>query len=741
MFVTITTELISQLTGKSSKEFNTLETLDLHLQESDDADEVPTSPPKIRKIEKLTFFPNLKRLNLSYNAITRIENLDKLTNLLELNIAENAIKRIENLEPLVNLEKLNLSGNQIERIPLSIGRLKRLTHLRLARNLLNVLEDVINLSSLAKLTNLRLDDNPFTTVRDYDSFTIFHVPILAFLDGVQVSNKDRENARALFASDQIQILQNKIASENSRLARLRKEIQDDVGYDTEIPQNILESKALSIKLDEVKQCEAQLTTLKKKLEDITSKETRSITIPTYFLSEHSDSEDFASKISESTLVSSISPKRSLEKVSSPKHDLANRTIIGLHDKVSRLASKVLSAEKEKNDLHHQLSQQNAYSSHVESMKRDLLDMEFDLKEALLAAKSSHEETSSLRDELMATKRSLIQKEAELLKKSDIIDQYATENQQLKEENAKNISLLEELRKVKLNHSAIDDFRSQELRMSSINNKLDVEYLTRENETLKLELDKCRSVTSSLNSDLLDAMQQIKLSRDAFNEMEMNFKKKDDKLFNQEREIRKLQQSVNTFTVQKQQLEQENSSLQAKLNVLEAELVSMTKKPTKDKSSKGAVLSLSPQPRKLPSRSNYYFEIDSTDSEDFNDIEMKDFILPLPKFEPNDMDAKAAEIIAYILLQEINIKNGIKADRMVKECCLRAAFRLIYSSSQLYMDSAAEEQVKIPLTPFHALGNKEVLAKLVADAQSGIARLEDAALAKKELAQMKVLKLQ
>lgn len=53
--------------------------------------------PKIKKIENLHFTPNLRHLNLSYNAIVTIEGLEKLGNLIELNMAENSIENVSYL--------------------------------------------------------------------------------------------------------------------------------------------------------------------------------------------------------------------------------------------------------------------------------------------------------------------------------------------------------------------------------------------------------------------------------------------------------------------------------------------------------------------------------------------------------------------------------------------------------------------------------------------------------------------
>jgi centriolin len=197
-FVTINAELISNVTGYKLNELRDIQTLDLHLRNNEG---------KIRRIDNLQLVPNLRQLNLSYNAITKIEGLDRLVHLVELNLAENSIKTIEGLNSLRFLQKLNLSGNLIERIPESFGNLIRLSHLRIARNRLSTLNDVKILSKLRKLTNLRIDENPLiksgfasssssnsSSRPHFTSFLLFHLISINSLNGSEVSQEMRNKA-------------------------------------------------------------------------------------------------------------------------------------------------------------------------------------------------------------------------------------------------------------------------------------------------------------------------------------------------------------------------------------------------------------------------------------------------------------------------------------------------------------------------------------------------------------------
>lgn len=212
----ITPELISEVSGNNVSNISRLQVLDLHLRDE--------KKGKIRRIENMILVPNLRQLNLSYNAIIKIENLGRLHNLIELNLAENAIEKIENLDNLKALERLNLSGNQITRIPDSISNLQRLTNLRIARNQLHVLADLRCLGKLMNLTKLRIDENPFSRLEHTALFAIYCIKGLISLDGVAVTQRDREDARHQFSTSDISDLRSRLAEELHNLAQLKREV-------------------------------------------------------------------------------------------------------------------------------------------------------------------------------------------------------------------------------------------------------------------------------------------------------------------------------------------------------------------------------------------------------------------------------------------------------------------------------------------------------------------------------------
>ena len=190
----INDSLICELSGLNvhnqhyTEDLAQLTSLDLHLRDGDMG--------KIRRIENMHKLPNLQQLNLSYNALNRMEGLTSLKLLVELNLAENSITRIEGIFHMKLLERLNLCGNMIERLPSSISSLMRLSALRLNRNRLSDLRDLEHFSNMHSLKNLRIDNNMFPALessmplRRHILRTV--TPALEVLDNEAVTPAERE---------------------------------------------------------------------------------------------------------------------------------------------------------------------------------------------------------------------------------------------------------------------------------------------------------------------------------------------------------------------------------------------------------------------------------------------------------------------------------------------------------------------------------------------------------------------
>lgn len=118
--------------------------------------------PVIQKTVQVAF-PNLVRLDFSYNQIKKISGLDSLgPTLKELYLVENKIKEIAGLDALVHLELLELGGNRIRRIGDGLRNLRSLKQLWLGKNKISSMED--SLHELHALELLSLQANRLTSI-------------------------------------------------------------------------------------------------------------------------------------------------------------------------------------------------------------------------------------------------------------------------------------------------------------------------------------------------------------------------------------------------------------------------------------------------------------------------------------------------------------------------------------------------------------------------------------------------
>lgn len=129
-------------------------------------DSTSTRPPMIKKHVAVAF-PNLVKLDLSYNQIRKISGLDSLAGTLkELYLVENKIKTITGLDALVNLELLELGGNNISSIGHSLDKLSSLKELWIGKNKISSLDD--SLHHLHKLEKLSLQANRLTKIEPHN---------------------------------------------------------------------------------------------------------------------------------------------------------------------------------------------------------------------------------------------------------------------------------------------------------------------------------------------------------------------------------------------------------------------------------------------------------------------------------------------------------------------------------------------------------------------------------------------
>jgi Leucine-rich repeat (LRR) protein len=151
---------------------------------------------KIRYIENLQTLINLENLDLSNNFIEKIDGLKTLKKLKYLSLANNFIHTITNLEELSRLENLNLHQNQIHTIPIWFGKkLTSLKILNLSNNQISSFDQIARLRTLYELRELYLQGNPIEQSEHYRLLVISYVPSLQRLDGIDISETERKQAK------------------------------------------------------------------------------------------------------------------------------------------------------------------------------------------------------------------------------------------------------------------------------------------------------------------------------------------------------------------------------------------------------------------------------------------------------------------------------------------------------------------------------------------------------------------
>jgi Leucine-rich repeat (LRR) protein len=151
---------------------------------------------KIRYIENLQTLINLEHLDLSNNLIEKIDGLKTLKKLKYLSLGNNFISTITNLEELSGLETLDLHQNQIHSIPIWFGKkLIALKILNLANNQISSFDQIARLRTLYELREISLQGNPIEQNEHYRLLVISYVPSLQRLDGIDVSENERQQAK------------------------------------------------------------------------------------------------------------------------------------------------------------------------------------------------------------------------------------------------------------------------------------------------------------------------------------------------------------------------------------------------------------------------------------------------------------------------------------------------------------------------------------------------------------------
>ncbi len=795
--VVLNNKLIGEITELNDAEFHQVRSLDLNLKDrlfGEDNSLPQNAVRKIRKIENLSLVPNVQYLSLSHNAINRIEGLDQLTGLLELNLAENGIKNIENLYSLRLLTKLNLSGNAISRIPASISHLKNLTHFRIARNILHVLNDLDHLHNLPKLVDLVAEDNPFCADSRgdlaYEDYAVLQIDSLQQLDREEVTRDDHSRVRRQYSGLR-RSTEGAAQTTAAHLRTSRSVVGDDDQPSTHLPSPTPQGS------------------------DHPYLHQRSPITPP-------DANDTRSAGSLAAL--EFTPVRTSNPVSPGAAASATKALTGMQQRMETLTAKLMATDREKEALllevralktasagaeerheqqlaalrselqqaHHQLQ---AVSSSDEQSKRDLAVVSADLQDSRLEVQRSVALHEALRRELESEQVKLRESEEEA--------------QQLRVKLSSQGAHLAESVLASSRASVGGDFSAYEARS--------------ELAATRVESNQRQLLCDRLQSELDSVTKKWLASNEVITECRDEIARQKDRLVSAEQEGRALQlrnaellradvtasAQLSQLTESKAAADEERAHFKARCELLEADMdayLRAAKKQTVASPSRyGRQATSSLKQHILQQHTvdhpggrqshSHYLEVASTDSEDGADPAtaadsardphgLSATYVPPDRLSLSSLEKAAAEIMGHMLLEEIrNCGAGERVARDfddgsgLKEACARAAIRLVHASINVSNDEAAaagseadfdqpdrdtlftptangslsralyrsggenkrtrRSAVDIPASPFHLMGNRKYLSRLVAQTQAGIAAIEDSNSLKKEIEQLKV----
>ncbi|CAF1200319.1 unnamed protein product [Rotaria sordida] len=227
---------------------------------------------KIRYIENLQTLINLENLDLSNNLIEKIDGLKTLKKLKSLSLANNFINTIINLEDLSRLENLNFHHNQIHTIPIWFGKkLTSLKILNLSNNHISSFDQIARLRTLYELRELHLQGNSIEQNENYRLLVISYVPSLQRLDGIDINENERKQAKEQFIQQEVQNLLHELERRDNECRRLNTQAINS-GQQLEITSDKLqtvENKSL-IQAKEIKDLQERLTVSEELLQRKTS---------------------------------------------------------------------------------------------------------------------------------------------------------------------------------------------------------------------------------------------------------------------------------------------------------------------------------------------------------------------------------------------------------------------------------------------------------------------------------------
>jgi Leucine-rich repeat (LRR) protein len=120
----------------------------------------------ISSLRAITYFPNLRRLNVSGNQLLSLAGLENCIRIKSLSCSNNQLSSLLELKNLTELEYLYCSDNQL----ISLSGLENCTQLKSLTCGNNQLTDLSPVYRLPDLTDLYISDNPNLTATEIARF-------------------------------------------------------------------------------------------------------------------------------------------------------------------------------------------------------------------------------------------------------------------------------------------------------------------------------------------------------------------------------------------------------------------------------------------------------------------------------------------------------------------------------------------------------------------------------------------
>ncbi|XP_076442127.1 leucine-rich repeat-containing protein 9-like isoform X2 [Babylonia areolata] len=151
--------------------------------------------------------PSLKALFLQGNEITKVEGLEGLHDLRELVLDRNKVKVMSEyaFANQWNLQELHLEENRLREVT-ALGCLENLQRLYLGSNRIQDISELEKLDTLSNLVELSVVNNAVARRLMHRVVLVFRMPQLMIIDGIPVTDEERNKAEMYFA-DQMPIQQ------------------------------------------------------------------------------------------------------------------------------------------------------------------------------------------------------------------------------------------------------------------------------------------------------------------------------------------------------------------------------------------------------------------------------------------------------------------------------------------------------------------------------------------------------